>query len=392
MKKKMMIPLVVLAALAIGGTLIYRSRNGAPADRILLSGNIEMTEVDIAFKTAGKLIERTVDEGDRVKRGMTIARLDREQLEKQLEREQAALAVAQAQLAQSETAVRWQREQLGADLAGRRAELSAQQSRLAELRNGSRPEEVQEARAAVLAAEAEAQRAAKDWERAQVLFKNDDITAQQHDQYRTRAETAQAALRQARERLKLVEAGPRSEVIEAATAQVARARAGVQASEANELELKRREQEVTARRAEIERAKAQIALIETQLADTVAVSPADGVVLSKSAEVGEVLAPGTTVVTVGDMEHPWLRGYINERDLGRVKIGSKARVTTDAIGGRNYDGRVTYISPEAEFTPKQIQTQDERVKLVYRVKIEVANPAGELKSNMPVDAEIVVAE
>jgi HlyD family secretion protein len=126
------------------------------------------------------------------------------------------------------------------------------------------------------------------------------------------------------------------------------------------------------------------------LKDTEAFSPIDGVVLVKAADPGEVLAPGTTVVTVGDIDHPWLRAYINEKDLGRVKLGSKARITTDAFPGKVYDGRVSFISSDAEFTPKQIQTSEERVKLVYRIKIDVDNPHHELKSNMPADAEILV--
>jgi len=131
-------------------------------------------------------------------------------------------------------------------------------------------------------------------------------------------------------------------------------------------------------------------LIDTQLADTIAISPVDGVVLVKAADVGEVLAPGTTVVTVGDIDHPWLRGYVNETDLGKIKLGAKAKVTTDSYPGKVYQGRVTFISSEAEFTPKQIQTEQERVKLVYRIKIEMDNPRRELKSNMPADAEIVL--
>ena len=161
-------------------------------------------------------------------------------------------------------------------------------------------------------------------------------------------------------------------------------------AEANTLEMKRREQDLAARRAEIGRSQASIALIDSQLADTIAASPVDGVVLVKSADVGEVLAAGTTVVTVGNIEHPWLRGYVNETDLGRVKLGSKARVTTDSYHGKTYDGRVSFIASEAEFTPKQIQTQQERVKLVYRIKIDIDNPKHELKSNMPADAEIVL--
>ena len=159
-------------------------------------------------------------------------------------------------------------------------------------------------------------------------------------------------------------------------------------AESNALEIKRLEQALPLRRAEVARAEANLALIKSQLADSVAVSPIDGVVLSKAADVGEVLAAGTTVVTIGDIDHPWLRAYINETDLGRLKLGTKAKITTDSYPGKEYDGRVSFIASEAEFTPKQIQTQEERVKLVYRFKIEVENPQHELKSNMPADAVI----
>jgi membrane fusion protein YbhG len=179
-------------------------------------------------------------------------------------------------------------------------------------------------------------------------------------------------------------------VIDFQAAVVERARATLKMSQANSLEQKRREQELSTRRAEIDRAKANLAIIEAQLRDTIITSPVDGVVLVKAADVGEVLSAATTVVTVGDIEHPWLRGYVNETDLGRVKLGAKARITTDSFPNKSYDGRITFIASEAEFTPKQIQTQRERVKLVYRIKIEAQNPNHELKSNMPADAEIVL--
>jgi HlyD family secretion protein len=388
MRKRILIAVVVLAVLGIGCAWLYRTFRAKPDDRIAISGNIEMTEVQIAFKTAGKLIERTVDEGDHVKKGQVIARLDREQLLRQRQAQEAALASTQAQLAQAETAVHWQREQLTADLAAKQADLNANEARLRELQTGSRPEEIRSANAAVEAAQAESDRAKSDWERAQKLIKNDDITRQQYDQFRTHFESSQAALNQAQQQQRLVKEGPRVEQIDAQKAMVHRAGANLKSGQANELELKRREQELAVRRAEIERAKAQIELIDSQLADTIEASPVDGLVLSKSAEVGEVLAPGTAVVTVGDVYHPWLRGYINERDLGRVKIGTPAKITTDSFPGKIYPGKVTFIASEAEFTPKQIQTQEERVKLVYRIKIEAENPNQELKSNMPVEAEL----
>jgi len=330
-----------------------------------------------------------VNEGDTVQKGMVIARLDREQLLHQRDTAEAALQTAQAALAESESALKWQRETMQADLQVRSADLSAAESQLLQLKNGARPQEIQESKAAVAAAQSQYDQAKKDWDRAQKLYKDDDISTSQHDQFRTRFESADANLKQAREHDALVEAGPRSETIEAATAQVARARAGLRAGKANAIETQRREQDIVARQGDIDRAKSQIALIDSELADTIAVSPINGVVLVKAADPGEVLAPGTSVVTVGDIEHPWLRAYIREQDLGRVKLGAAAKVSTDSFPGKVYNGKVSFISSEAEFTPKQIQTSEERVKLVYRIKIDIDNPQHELKSNMPADAEIL---
>ena len=133
-----------------------------------------------------------------------------------------------------------------------------------------------------------------------------------------------------------------------------------------------------------------MALIESQLSDTELVAPTDGVVLVKSAEPGETVAAGATVVTLGDIGHPWLRGYVNETELGRVKLDAPVRVTTDSYPGKTYWGRVSFIASEAEFTPKQIQTEEERVKLVYRIKVDLPNPQSELKLNMPADAQILL--
>ena len=391
MKKRILILVVVLAAAGAG---VYALRGGGktPEGRLMVSGNIELTEVNIAFKTAGRLIERSVDEGDNVKKGQVVARLDRDQLNAQRERDTASVASSEAQLVQARTSVDLQRATLAADIETKRADLAGAEAKLSEMKNGARPQEKLDAHAAVESAAAERDRAQRDWERAQTLYKNDDISTAQYDQYRRNFESADAAWKQAKEREDLVLAGPRAEQISAQVARVERSRGALKMAEANALELKRREEEIATRRAEIVRSKASVALIDTQLNDTVAVSPVDGVVLVKAADVGEILAPGTTVVTVGDIDHPWLRGYINETDLGKVKIGAKVRVTSDSSKDKVYNGRVSFISDQAEFTPKQIQTQQERVKLVYRIKIDVENPGRELKSNMPVDAEILLGQ
>jgi HlyD family secretion protein len=388
MRVKAIVPIAAVAvvAAAIAVPRFFRRGDG---DAIRVSGNIELTEVNIAFKIPGKLIERTVDEGDPVKPGMPVARLDTAQLLAQRERAQAAIEAAISAEAQQRTAVEYQRATLEGQIRQRAAEVEQAEAKLAALLAGSRTQEKAQARAAVDRAQTEYDRAANDWKRAQTLFAKDDISAADFDRYRTTYESAEAQLKSAKEAQALVIEGPRREDIDAGRAQLAQARAALALAEAQRLELKRKEQQLTGLAADIAQRRADLAVIQTELNDSVAVSPIGGVVLVKAAEPGEVLAAGTNVLTVGDLDHPWVRAYISERDLGRVKLGDQARVTTDSFPGKVYKGRVSFIASEAEFTPKQIQTPEERAKLVYRVKIEVENPQHELKSNMPVDAEIL---
>jgi HlyD family secretion protein len=388
---KKVIRIVLLLAIVGGGVFWWwRTANAKPSDRILVSGNLELTQVDISFKTAGRLIERTVTEGDTVKKGQLLARLDPAQLRHQDIRDKALISSAVSNYQQLETSIAFQRSTIESDVAAHRAELNAAQAKLDALLNGNRTQDVQQSAAAVNDAKAQLEFAKSDWDRAQVLFKNEDISRQQYDQYRMKVDSQTAMLRQAEERYSLMKEGARKEDIEGARAEVARTQAGVKTAEANRLELERKEQELAARKAEIERSRAQEGISESQLDDTAVYAPMDGVVLVKSAEVGEVLAAGTNVMTIGDIDHPWLRAYVNETDLGRVKLGQQADLTTDSFPNKTYKGHVSFIASEAEFTPKQIQTKEERVKLVYRIKIDVENSSHELKSNMPVDAEIIL--
>ncbi|MCS6817318.1 MAG: HlyD family efflux transporter periplasmic adaptor subunit [Blastocatellia bacterium] len=372
----------------LGGFLIWRGRG--LEDRILVFGNVEATEVEIAFKVSGRIVELPVREGEMVRRGAVLARLDRETLERQRDRAVAALRIAESQVAQLRTAIAHLRETVEAQIVERQAALEQAEAQLRELLAGSRTQEIEQARAAVQAARAEWERAQRDWERARTLYERDEISTAHYDQARTRYEQASAQLQQAEQRLALLLEGPRREQIEAARAQVARARAAMRQAEAQRLEVRRREQELAMREAERERARAELALIETQLREAVVTAPFDGIVLTKVAEVGEVVAAGATILTLGDLRRPWVRAYIGERDLGRVKLGARVRVTTDSFPDRIYWGRVSFIASEAEFTPKPIQTPEERVRYVYRIKIEVENPNLELKVNMPVTAEILL--
>jgi membrane fusion protein YbhG len=388
MKKRLVPIILVLAVLAIAGVLWSSRLNRQDPNSIRISGNLELTQVDISFKVPGKLMERTVDEGDPVKKGQLIARIDQLQNLQQKAVQQAAVQSSEMQLAQAESSLTWQRKTVEADIAMRNADILQAQAQLDQLLAGSRPQEIQQAAAAVADAKTQYQQASADWARAQALYKNDDISTAQRDQYHARYNSTSALLHQAQEHYALVKEGPRKEEIEAARATLARAQAALQVSEANRLQIQQREDALRAQRADVERAKAQLGVSQSQLDDTTVYSPINGVVLVKSAEVGEVLAAGSTVVTVGDIDHPWLRGYIKETDLGRVKLGQKVKLTTDSYPGKVYWGRVSYIADQAEFTPKQIQTEEERVKLVYRIKVDVDNSSHDLKLNMPVDAVI----
>lgn len=390
--KKIIAPIAILILLGLIIVGVLHWWNGNGSDGIQISGNIELTEVKIGFKMSGRLTDLAVDEGDAVAGGTVIARLDRDQLERQRDSALAALSAAEAGLKQLYTAIAYQDEMVESQIKQRQAELDSARAQLEKLEAGSRTQEIGQAKAALQEAEAQLERARRDWERAQDLYKNQNISTAQLDQARTQYKAALAAHKRAKEQKALVIEGPRKEDIAAARSQVSKAQAGLQSAEAGRLELTRLQQEVAVRRAEIDRARAQVALIESQLQDTLAVSPIDGVVLVKAAQVGEILAPGTTIVTIGDLAHPWLRGYIAEQDLGRVQLGQNVQVTTDSFPGKIYQGRIAYIASEAEFTPKQIQTRQERVKLVYRIKIEIDNPAHELKLNMPADAVIEVQD
>jgi len=292
MKKAIRI-ILVLAIVAGGGWYWYSTHMNGDGNRVLVSGNLELTLVDVSFKIAGRMTDRFVDEGDSVKKGQVIAKLDPILLQRQAVRDRSIISSAQSSYDQLVTSVAYQRATLEADIAAKRADQAAAQARLDALVNGSRPQDIMQAEAAVNDAKAQLEFARLDWDRAQTLFKNEDISKQQFDQARTKFESAGQVVKQAEEHYSLVKEGPRKEDIAASRAEVAKAVAAVATAEANRLELQRKEQELVARRAEIERARAQAGVSESQVDDTTVTTPIDGVVLVKSAEAGEVLASGT---------------------------------------------------------------------------------------------------
>ncbi len=286
------------------------------------SGNVEVTQVEASFKVPGRVAERPADEGQIVQAGQLLARLDDTDF-----RQQVAL---------------------------RQAEADAAKAALDKLLAGSRHEEIGAARAQLDQAKADLGRARADDKRNTELLKKDVISPREFDASHATFLAAEARVNQAQQQYDLVLNGPRREDIDQARARLA------QAAEA-------------------------VAQAQTQLGYAALMAPEAGVVLSKNVEPGEYVVPGTPVVTLGNLNDVYLRAYIDERDLGRVKVGQKAAVTTDSYPGKRFEGRVTFISQEAEFTPKMVQTEKERVKLVYRIKITVPNPGMDLKPGMPAD-------
>jgi HlyD family secretion protein len=321
--------LFVIIAVAIGGLLYYlftREKEEEGAF-IKVSGNIEATEVDVGFKVSGRIVSRFFEEGDWVEEGKVLAKSDDEDLRNRFEVARAALTSAQ--------------------------------TRLSKLLAGSRPEEIREAEAAMNQAKSDLENKQAHHERMKPLFERGVIPKDTLDNAEAAFKMAKAAFQRATETYLLVKEGPRREDIDDA-------------------------------RAQVEQARASLKLTETQLSYTTLYSPISGVVLVKSGEIGEVVNPGTSIVTLADIENVWLKAYIPETDLSKVKWGQEVIVTTDLRPKKEYRGRISFISSQAEFTPKQIQTEKERVTLVYRIKIDIVNKDRELKPGMPADGRILL--
>jgi HlyD family secretion protein len=371
---------IALVAVVAASLLLWRFLFGPPADQsrtIRVSGNIEVTEAQVAFKLAGRVQERLVDEGMKVRQGEVMARLEDADLRADRAARRGDLQAAKAALAALRAGSRPQ------EIAAAKAALDKAEWGLKELVAGSRKQQIASAQANLQSATADRDRAKADYERARRLMASKTIAPEEYDRASAAYTMAVEKVRDANEQLSLIQEGPRSEDIDQARALRDQAKAQYDLVVAGP-----RQEDKDQAQAKVEQAEAAVALAEARVSYATVYAPLTGIVLSKNIEPGEYVAPGTPVVTVGDLVNVWLRAYIDEADLGRVKVGQKARVTTDTYPGRVYPGTISFISQEAEFTPKNVQTEKERVKLVYRIKIDIQNPKMELKAGMPADAQI----
>lgn len=326
MGKKPLIPLVLLAA--IGGGVYWWTRSHeavGPGSALTLYGNVDIREVNLAFGTTEHVADVLVEEGDRVEPGQVLGRLRTDKLE-------AAVAAAEAQL-------------------------EAQTQALAALEAGSRPEEIRRARAQADALKARARTAQITFSRQEKLGQQRLASPEDVDQARAAADTAEAEAQAAEETYALAVAGARAE-------EIAQARAQLQAQRAN------------------------LDLARAQLADATLTAPAAGVVRERILQPGDMASPQTPALTLALMNPLWVRAYVPEPDLGRVVPGARAEVHTDSFPDKVYRGWVGFISPTAEFTPKNVETPDLRTRLVYQVRVFVCNPEDELRLGMPATVTI----
>ncbi len=316
----------VAVALAAGAGWYLLSGDGEGDDVLTASGTVEATEAHLGFQAAGRIRGIRVEEGDSVGAGDTLAVLDRREL---LARREAA-----------------------------EAEIAAARAALRELETGSRPQELEQARSAVRAAEQKREDARRDFERTKKLYQGGAASREAFDKARTRLEVATAELEQAREELSLAEEGPRPEKLQA-------------------------------QRARLRGARASLRSVEARLDNMVITAPYTGLITVRHREPGESTPPGAAVFTLMDPTDRWVRIYVREDRIGAVSLGQRATITSDTYRDRSYGGRVSFVASEAEFTPTNVQTQEERVKLVYAVKVRITgDPDRVLKPGMPADVEI----
>jgi len=327
MNRKRLIPIVVAVLVVATAAYLLVFRNRASAAERPVSGTVEATEADLGFQLPGRIAMVGPHEGDRVKAGDTLALLDR-----------ADLMARQAQA---------------------RAALAASRALLSELERGSRSEELAQAREADSAATARLADAQRDFQRAQRLFQGGAVPRDALDKASLALDVARSARGQAAQQLKLVESGPRREKIEA-------------------------------QRAVVQQAEAAVHQTDAAMDNGVIRAPFDGVVTVRDREPGETVGAGTPVLTVMNLHDRWVRIYVREDHIAAVRLGEPALISTDTYAGKTYPGAVSFISSQAEFTPRNVQTTEERVKLVYAVKVRISGDTTtyDLKPGMPADVRL----
>ena len=357
---------------------------------IQASGRIEVTEVNVSSKVTGRVAKLLVEEGTDVKVSQLIAELEGEELEAQLRQARAALQSAEARLVQARITLQVEPTTVRTQIRQAEENLRAAEERSALLQAGSRPQEIEEGRANLRQNLARLEIARLTRDRFRELLADGAIAKQDLDRAESDFQAGEAAVRAARERLSILEEGSRTENIRAAQAERDRAAAALEAARANAATLDLRQQDVRVAEATVREAAANVRRLESQVAELKVFAPLSATILTKAVEAGEVVTAGRPLVLLGDLDHPWIKVYVTETEVGKVKLGAPALVLVDSFPQQPFRGTVTWIADQAEFTPKNIQTKEERVNLVYAVKVTIDNAQRKLKAGMIADAELML--
>ncbi len=385
MKSRILLSAFVLLVIGVAGLVAWGQRARRSAE-LYYSGTIEATQSNIAFQVSGRVQAVLADEGQAVQSAELLAVLDREELDAQREQARAGLQRAEEVVKQTEVALEINRRVLPAEADRAEAAVMALQAQLAQAESGFRVQEVERARLAAESAQAALDNARRDKARNDALYLKGVVAERTRDNADLAFQTALKEHGRAREAYRLAREGSRREEIDAARSRLAEGQAALRLAQSNLQKIQAFEQEVEAARAQAASARAALHLADIQVAHTELRAPFAGVVVSRNIEPGEVVAPGREVISIADLSVVDLKVFVGQTEIGKVRPGQAVEVKIDTFPDKTYPGEVAYISPQAEFTPKIIQTQKERVKLVYLVKVSVPNPNTELKSGMPADA------
>jgi HlyD family secretion protein len=385
LKKRLI--LVIFLVLFLGvAALVYFGQHRKRSAELFYSGTIEAVQSNLAFQAAGRVKDIPVDEGQAVEAGQLLAVLDRESFRASRDQAVANLKSAREKLGQLETILALYRKSLPAEVERSEAAVRTLQAQLRELETGYRTQEIEQARLAVEKARVAMEEARRDNIRFEQLFQNKVVAARDKEAADLKYETALREYERAREAYALLKEGFRTEDVEAARARLAEARAAVKVARSNLDRIEATGKEVEAAKAQVEAYEAAVSLSEIQLGYTRLRAPFKGIIVSRNVEPGEVVSIGQEVFSIADLSEVELKVFVDETEIGRVRPGQPVDVKIDTFPEKTYPGKVSFVSPEAEFTPKIIQTHKERVKLVYLVKIKIPNPEFELKTGMPADA------
>ena len=375
--------------LFVGAALfVYYGQKKARDGELFYSGTIEATQSHLAFQTGGRVLSVAVREGQSVAKGQVLAELEPAEFISRLDQAKANSERALKAHQQAAAIHKVYETTIPADIARAEAGVRALSAQLDEIKAGARRQDIERAKQAMQSAGIVLADAKKDMTRYETLFEKGTISEKERDTARLRYETTLKEYERSSETYDLAREGNRAETIRAAEARLEEGKAALNQAKSNLPRINAAQKDVEAARAVARAAQAALAQAQIQLEYTRLNAPGPGIVTSRSVEPGEVVSPGEEVLTIADLSEVDLKIFVDETEIGNVKPGQKAEVSTDTFPDKIFAGRVTFISPEGEFTPKIIQTKKERVKLVYLVKVSIPNPNLELKSGMPADARL----